>query len=326
MAESISQKLWVPVNGVRQGMVIRGSDTANPILLWVHGGPGMPDYPLTQRYPIDLEDLVTVVWWDQRGAALSYDTHIPPDTMTVDQFIDDTLTVTDYLRERFQQNQIYLLGHSWGTFIAVQAAVRSPERYKAYLGMAQTVYQLESEKIAYDYMLAAYRDRGDTRMVRRLEAAPVTMTGGTPAAYLRVRDSAMHTLGIGTAHDMTSVITGIFLASWRFHGYTLSEKVDLWRGRAFSRSFGLWDRLIAVDLRTSVPEVRIPVYFLEGTYDYTCVTALARDYFERLRAPVKGFYLFGNSAHSPVLEEPGVARRIVRDDVLTGGNTLADLR
>jgi pimeloyl-ACP methyl ester carboxylesterase len=323
---SISQKLSVPINGVQQGMVIRGEDASNPVLLWVHGGPGMPDYPLTQQYPTELEDLFTVVWWDQRGAALSYDSDMPPDTMTIEQFIDDTLAVTDYLRERFDQDQIYLLGHSWGSFIAIQAAARSPERFKAYLGMAQTVYQLESEKIAYDYMLAAYRERGDTDMVRDLEAAPVTMSGATPEAYLKLRDSAMHKLGIGTTHDMKSVITGIFLASWRFRGYTLQEKVNLWRGRAFSRSFGLWDQFIRIDLRTTVPALQIPVYFLEGKYDYTCVTSLARDYFEQLQAPVKGFYVFDNAAHSPLLEEPQDAHRILEHDVLTGSTTLADLR
>jgi pimeloyl-ACP methyl ester carboxylesterase len=321
---SISQKLSVPVNGVQQGMVIRGEDASNPVLLWVHGGPGMPDYPLTQQYPTDLEDLFTVVWWDQRGAALSYDSEIPPDTMTIEQFVDDTLAVSDYLRERFNQDRIYILGHSWGSLIAVQAAARSPERYKAYLGMAQAVYQLESEKLAYDYMLAAYRERGDTDMVRELEAAPVTMSGGTPEAYLKVRDKAMHQLGIGTTHDMKSVITGIFLPSWRFRGYTLREKVNLWRGRAFSRSFGLWDQLIRIDLRKTVPALQIPVYFLEGKYDYTCVTSLARDYFEKLQAPVKSFYVFDNSAHSPLLEEPQVAQRILEHDVLAGTTTMPD--
>ncbi|MGS0688354.1 alpha/beta fold hydrolase [Nakamurella sp. GG22] len=324
LTESISEKVSVLINGARQGLIIRGQDFANPILLWVHGGPGMPDYPLTQDYPTGLEDLFTLVWWDQRGAALSYDPHIAPDTMTIEQFIADTIAVTDYLRDRFRQDRIYLLGHSWGSFIALQAAARAPERYKAYLGMAQMVHQLESEKMAYDYMLATYQERGDTAMVRKLRAAPVSMTGGTSGEYLKLRDTAMHRLGIGTTHDMTSVITGIFLASWRFRGYTVREKLNLWRGRAFSRSFGLWDQFIRIDVRKSVPALQIPVYFLEGKFDYTCVSSLARDYFDQLQAPVKGFYTFDNSAHSPLLEEPVRAHRILEHDVLAGATTLAD--
>jgi pimeloyl-ACP methyl ester carboxylesterase len=185
---------------------------------------------------VGLEDLFTVVWWDQRGAGLSYRSDIPASTMTVEQFIADTLTVTDYLRERFDQDKIYLLGHSWGSFIGIQVAARAPERYRAYIGMAQMAHQLRSEMLAHAYMLAAYKDQGDMGMVRVLEKAPVTMIDGTPQAYLALRDKAMHRLGIGTTHDMGSVITGIFLPSWRFPEYTVGEKFHLWRGE---RSLGV---------------------------------------------------------------------------------------
>ena len=320
---SISEKIHVDINGVQQGMFIKGRNRSNPVLLWVHGGPGIPDYFLTEQHPTGLEDRFTIVWWDQRGAGLSYGPGIPPDSMNVEQFIADTLTVTDYLRERFHQDKIYLLGHSWGSFIAIQAAARAPERYAAYIGMAQMVYQLESEKLAYDYMLAEYRRRGDTAMVHDLENAPVSMTDGTPDAYLKLRDTAMHRLGIGTTHAMTSVITGIFLPSLRFPEYTISEKINLWRGKAFSGSFGLWDQFIRVDLRQTVPRLDLPTYFLEGAYDYTCSYSLALDYFHKLSAPVKGFYRFDNSAHSPIFEQPALARDILRTDVLAKINSLS---
>jgi pimeloyl-ACP methyl ester carboxylesterase len=237
----------------------------------------MPDYFLPEQYPTGLEDLFTVVWWDQRGTGLSYDSDIPPGTMTLEQFISDTLEVTDYLRERFDQDKIYLLGHSWGSFIGIQAAARAPERYRAYIGMAQMVHQLKSEKLAYDYMLAAYKDRGDMDMVRALETAPVSMADGTPQAYLDVRDNAMHRLGIGTTHDMKSVITGIFLPSWRFPEYTLREKINLWRGRAFSRSFGLWEQFIRFDLAKTLPKLDLPVYFFHG-----CTTIRVRSPWQRI--------------------------------------------
>jgi pimeloyl-ACP methyl ester carboxylesterase len=307
-------------------MFVKGRNRSNPVLLWVHGGPGMPDYFLLEQYPTGLEELFTVVWWDQRGTGLSYDPDIPAGTMTVEQFIADTLAVTDYLRDRFDQDKLYLLGHSWGSFIGIQAAARAPERYHAYIGMAQMVYQLRSEQLAYDRMLAAYRDRSDLAMVRALEQAPVSMTDGTPQAYLAVRDKAMHRLGIGTTHDMGSVITGIFFPSWRFPEYTLGEKLDLWRGRAFSRSFGLWEQIIRVDLTTTVPNLELPVYFFHGAYDYTCSYPLAEEYLRTLTAPLKGFYRFDGSAHSPILEQPQLAREILTTDVLAGTNRRASLK
>ena len=163
----------------------------------------MPEYFLTEQYPTGLEDDFTVVWWDQRGAGLSYSPAIPAETMTLEQFIADTLSVTDYLRNRFSKEKIYLMAHSGGTFIGLQAAARAPELYYAYIGVAQMVHQLESERLAYEYMLERFKETGNGRMARKLEAAPVTMTAGTPEAYLAVRDKAMHSLGVGTTHDMT---------------------------------------------------------------------------------------------------------------------------
>jgi len=122
LAGSISEKVFVNINGVEQGMFIKSKDATHPVLLYLHGG--MPDYFLTQRYPTGLEDYFTVVWWEQRGSGISYSADIPPETMTLEQMISDTLEVTNYLRHRFGKEKIYLMGHSGGTFIGIQAAAR----------------------------------------------------------------------------------------------------------------------------------------------------------------------------------------------------------
>jgi len=160
LADSISEKIWVNINGVQQGMFIESENDANPVLLVIHGGPGMPDHFLTEHYPTGLEELFTVVWWEQRGTGLSYSSDIPPDTMTVNQFVSDILAVTNYLRSRFAKEKIYLMGHSWGSFIGIQAAARAPELYYAYIGMAQMSYQLESERRAYEFMLDRFKQAG----------------------------------------------------------------------------------------------------------------------------------------------------------------------
>jgi len=216
---SISEKAFADINGVRQGMFIQSKDAAHPVLLYLHGG--MPEFFLTEQYPTGLEDDFTMVWWDRRGAGLSYSPGIPAETMTLEQFIADTLSVTSYLRDRFGKEKIYLMAHSGGTFIGLQAAARAPELYDAYIGVAQMVHQLKSERLAYEYMLGRFKETDDTRMASKLEAAPVTMTGGTPKAYLAVRDRAMHRLGVGTTHDMRSHLSGVFWPSLRSPQYTL---------------------------------------------------------------------------------------------------------
>jgi pimeloyl-ACP methyl ester carboxylesterase len=327
LAGSISEKIWVKINGVEQGMFIKSKDRNNPVLLFVHGGPGMPEYWLTQQYPTRLEDYFTVVWWEQRGAGLSYNPDISPETMTAKQFVSDTLEVTNYLRNRFGKEKIYLMGHSWGSYLGIQAAVRAPELFHAYIGIGQVSHQIESEQLAYEYALEYYRQSGNTKMVEKLKAAPPTATVPLPANYDALRDAYMHGAGIGTTRDMNSVITGIFLPSWQFREYTLSEKVNLWRGKFISRSprFGLWDKVQITDLARQVTELEIPVYFLHGKYDYTCAYPLAKEYFAKISAPVKGFYTFDQSAHSPMFEEPEKTLQILLEDVLAGTNNLADI-
>lgn len=324
LAGSISEKTYVNINGVRQGMFIKSKDAAHPVLLYLHGG--MPEYFFTRTHPTGLEEYFTVVWWEQRGLGLSYSASIPPESMMLEQMISDTKEVTNYLRKRFGQEKIYLMAHSGGTFIGLQVAARAPELYHAYIGVAQMTNQIKSESLAYEYMLEQFKEKGNKKMVQKLESAPVTLMDGVSDSYLSLRDEAMHSLGVGTTHHMKSVITGIFLPSLTCREYTLSEKINMWRGKSRSGVSLLWNKILVTDLNQQVPELNIPVYFFHGIYDYTVSYTLAKDYFEKLKAPVKGFYTFEKSAHSPLFEEPKKMQMILKVDVLAGRNNLADLK
>lgn len=323
IAGSISARVFVEINGIQQGMIIQSTDVSPPVLLFLHGGPGMPEFFLDTTHPTGLVQDFTVVWWEQRGAGMSYSADIQEQSMSVDQLIADTIAVATYLRQRFGKDKIYLLGHSWGSFLGIQVVAAAPEQFHAYIGMGQVSYQLRSEVTAHSYMLEQYRARGDLSMVRRLEKAPASMSGGLSARYLRLRDDAMHRLGIGTTRDMRSVITGVFLPVWRCRAYTFREKINVKRGMSFSRRH-FWDDFVETDLTVHVRELELPVYFFTGQYDFTANHDHAREYFDRLKAPVSGFYTFHYSAHSPIFEEPRKARDILLQDVLTGRNALAD--
>ena len=184
MPGSISEKIHVNINGAAQGMFIKGASRDNPLLLFLHGGPGMPFYWMTQRHPIDIYEDFTVVWWEQRGAGLSYDPDIPPETMTAAQFIDDTLDVTRYLLDRFDQDKLYLMGHSWGSYIGIQAVARAPELYHAYIGVGQMTHQIASEQLAHEYAVAHFTDAG-----RRPDAASF---GGCATERIRSASILVH--------------------------------------------------------------------------------------------------------------------------------------
>lgn len=163
IACSISEKIFITINGVKQGMIIKSKDKTHPVLLILHGG--MPEYFLSEKYPTELDDDFTLVWWEQRGSGISYNANSSSASITLDQMVADAVEVTNYLRKRFNKNKIYLMAHSGGSFIGIQTASKVPELFYAYIGVAQMSDQLKSEQLAYEYMLNRYKLNGNKAMV-----------------------------------------------------------------------------------------------------------------------------------------------------------------
>jgi pimeloyl-ACP methyl ester carboxylesterase len=322
LAGSISEKVFMEINGVKQGLFIKGRSLSNPVLLYLHGG--MPDFFLTQDYPTGLEDHFTVVWWEQRGTGISYAGNIGPKALDSRQLIEDTKTLSRYLGRRFDREKVYLMGHSGGTFIGLQAAAEAPELYHAYIGVAQMVDQRASEKEAYDYMLQYFERLGDKGMARRLRQAPVPRRGDLPKAYLALRDKAMHRSGVGTMHHMRSVFRGLFIPSLFFREYSFADKVKLWRAKASSGLSAISSEILATDLSQRITRLEVPFYVFHGSMDYTVSYALSKAYFAQVQPPVKCFYTFARSAHCPLSEEPQKMVQIIIGDVLKSQNGLSD--
>lgn len=322
LANSISEKIFLEINGVKEGMFIKGKNLDNPILLYLHGG--MPVYFLTEKYPTHLEDNFTIVWWDQRNCGISYHSGSSQNAATIAQLVDDTIKLTKYLLNRFGKEKIYLMGHSGGTFLGVHVIDKAPELYEAYIGIAQMSDQMLSEKLAYDYILNRYREKNNKKMIEYFEKIRFNDQNKIPMEYLKIRDDAMHELGIGTMRNMRNVITGLFLPSLYFSEYTLTEKYYLWVGKS---KFGIsqnWTAMSRTNLIETNYDFKIPVYFFHGIYDYTCSYELAKKYFNKINAPVKGFYTFDQSAHCPLFEEPEKMNRILVNDVMKLKADLAD--
>ena len=303
----IGEKVFLDIGGIRQGMIIKGNDMKNPVLLFLSGGPGIPEYFLDYQYPTFLENEFIVCFWDWRGTGLSYSESVPQESMTHEQFIADTLEVTEYLCERFKTDKIYLAAHSFGTSIGIQAIARRPELYNGYIAISQIADQTRSEQLAYEYMLSLCEEKGNLSLLKQLTANPF----GTEGYFnTGIRDKAMHTLGVGTTRHMKSVITGIFFPSLRMTDYSLKERINIWRGKSFVNR--TMKDIFSFNAFATVKSVNIPVYFFAGKYDYTCCYELQKEYFEFLQAPEKYFFTFENSAHSPLFEEPEIAEEIVK--------------
>lgn len=320
---SICEKTFVTIGGVRQGMFIRGADTANPVLLFVHGGPSFSEYFLVEKYPTGIEDHFTVCYWDQRGGGLSVSPEVTRESLTLRQHAADMIEVTNCLRERFGKEKIYVMAHSGGTAFAIKAVADNPQLFHAYIGMAQVTKQSESEKRAWRYMTGEYSSAANKKRVEELGKFPVEEDDSFLLPFFNsvLRDKSMHELGIGTMRNMKSIMTGVFYPVWMCRAYTIREKFNIWRSKfAFVNKSGLRAEVLALDMSEKVPALEVPVFFLSGRYDLTVNRKLSEEYYNKLECPLKRFYLFENSAHSPMFEEPERFLEIMVSDVLNGKN------
>ena len=327
LAGSISEKVFRKIGGVEQGMFIRGKDIKNPVLLFVHGGPSFPEYFLVDKYPVGLEDHFTVCYWEQRGGGISYTPEVTLESMTLEQLASDAIGVTKYLCDRFKKEKIYILAHSGGTAFAIQAVESHPQLFYAYIGIAQITRQAESEKLGYKYMMNQYLANGNSKMVAELKKYPILENDSLILPFLNsvLRDKAQHELGIGTMHNMRSIIKDVFLPVWTCRAYTLKEKYNIWKAKfSFMPRSGLRYQILNLDLPVKIPGLEIPVYFFSGKYDLTVNNELSKEYLKKIEAPVKGFYTFTESAHSPMFEEPQKLKEILVTDILNKTTVLAD--
>ena len=321
----IHEKTFIEINGLKQGMFIKGNDRNNPIILFLHGGPGMPTYGLTEKYPTYLEQDFIVCWWEQRGTGLSYSKSIKPEQLCVKDFVSDIFELTEYLRKRFNKDKIYLMGHSWGSYIGLLAIKEKSELFHAYIGVGQITNPIESEKLAYKYILEQYKIMNNRKMVEKMEKHNFLDKNDYSVEYEKLRDNALDELGIGMMHEMKSGFRGLYIPIMKNKEYTFSERRNIWKGKSFyMNKTGLLESIININLFEEIKSVDLPVYFFHGKYDYAVNYELAKEYCKMLESPIKGFYTFYNSAHSPIFEEPKIVRRIMMEDVIHLTNQNSD--
>ena len=314
IAGAIAEKCFVEIGGVSQGMFIRSENPENPVILFLHGGPGSPELPMIvpTETPERLEKYFTVCYWDQRGAGMSYNESLTADDMTPERFVEDTREVTEYLRGRFGVDKIYLAGHSWGSYLGVKTIEKYPELYAAYIGIGQVTWQQRSERLAYDYMLAHATEIDDEEAVLQLKRFDPAADDFPTLDYLYgPRTLLMNRYHIGMRHkpvSMVDVVKNILL----FDGYTFGEKRKYIYGMGLSAG-NVFHYITDDNLFESSTAFKLPVYVVQGKWDYQVSYALAREWLDAIEAPEKGFFTFDDSAHSPNTEEPEKFVRIVRE-------------
>jgi pimeloyl-ACP methyl ester carboxylesterase len=302
----IERREKVRIGGIDQWISVRGFDRRNPILLYIHGGPGFPAMPTSWFYQRGWEEYFTVVQWDQRGAGKTYlanDPEVVGPTMTPQRMIADAEEMIGWLRREFDKKKIFVLGHSWGSYVGLDIARRHPQWLHAYIGMGQITDSMESERRGWRFAMDHARRANNEQAVRELQSIAGYAQGNKLLEWKDV-ELQRKWLGFfgGAVHGRQRFdheIVGTALAP----EYSDADVQSIWVASDFSE-----ERLLPTVLTTdfgSVTTLECPMILFNGRHDYNVSASVAAEWFERLQAPSKTLVWFERSAHDIVNEEPG---------------------
>jgi pimeloyl-ACP methyl ester carboxylesterase len=300
--KGINELTQVELGGLRQWISIRGSDAGNPVLLFLHGGPGSANLAKLRIECPGLEDQFVAVSWDQRGSGKTHTLRMRESDLTLEQLREDARQLVVYLRARFGGRKIYLMGFSWGTTLGLMTVRDHPEDFLGYIGVSQVVSYAEGERLSLAYARGIARETDNRKAVEELERIdPAYRSDDWYAQLMRERSWLLKFGGVyHTADNYRHEMRMLFGASeysfldfaWWPMGSDLSIRV-------------LWPELMRLDFFESAPRIEVPVVFLAGRYDYNAPTELIQAYFERLQAPQgKHLIWFEESAHDIFFDQP----------------------
>lgn len=271
----IDLKEAVTIGGIQQWIMVKG-DPADPLLLFLHGGPGNSVMGYANRFTNDLGKKFLIVHWDQRQSGKTVELNASPQPLTVNLLVTDAVELIEHLRKRFNKEKIFLMGQSWGGFLSLEVAGAAPHLLQACLSVSPMIFQDESEKRSLAAMKAWAHERHDSIATRELNDVHVP--------FETWKDLYLHRKWLAVFDGRTSPSEEA-VATWS----------DTW--------FSLFGEASHIDVRTQYPELKCPVYFFVGAKDFQTHFDLTREYYERVKAPAKKIFWFHLSSHSPHMKE-----------------------
>lgn len=315
MAYEIDEIRKVTLGGVKQKIHIRGERLRNPVLLFLHGGPGISNRDSVINREKDLCDAFTIVAWDQRGTGGSY-WGVKKETLNVDQLVSDAAELVEYLCRELGKEKLFVWGGSWGTELGTYLCYRHPQHIAGYLGSGQMVNGVLNEERSYDFALAEAKKAGDAESVRILEEIGRPVGGcyreifkGMMAQRRIIKKYGGHTMKKGTYWTDTAKP---LLKSKEF---SFTDKIGLALGYKKCLTY-MWPTTVLCDFMTQCTRFEMPYYIFQGVHDNNTPSSLVQDYYDAIEAPDKDLIWFEHSAHGPLGEEPERYKALLREKFL----------
>ena len=274
----IHESMSVKVGNILQWIKIDGENDQSPVLLYLHGGPGNSVMSYSKKFTNELQEFFVVVQWDQRETGKTYSLNRSADALTVKLFENDAVAVVNYLKNKFHQDKIVLVGHSWGGFMVVLLASRHPELFAACFAAAPMIHQIESEELAIGKMKEVANEENNKMALQELAEIKLPFKNGTQLFYHRK-----------WLFELVNKQKAPFSQSY----------VENW-SKTWLAPF---NEASEVNFFEVAPEIKCPIYFLVGRKDFQTNAKLTESYFKKLKAEKKELFWFEDSAHGLNLTE-----------------------
>jgi len=301
---AIDTRETLRINGTNQSIYVAGTKKENPLLLWLDGGPGGSELGWVRSYLGPLHEHFTIVCYDQRGTSASYGAG--KKSLLVEDFVQDVLELSDHLLKQYNQDKLYLLGHSWGGFIGALSVQKRPELFHAFIAASPHVNSTENDTIGYHMILEGAKKRGDLKTVKELEDLG-------PPPYETIDEEGV---AIGDGDAYYAVLSRLYSYSPKApsDGYFRSEKMFLAPEHSLMSRINLirgllqgvkevYPQIRDRSLEVEVKELQCPLYVINGRYDMSCVASITERWFDSVSAPKKQMMYLEDSGHNGVYTE-----------------------
>lgn len=304
----------IVIGGTRQRIHIKTDDTSKPVLLFLHGGPGVCNRHNIMTAHLDLLDSFTIATWDQCGSGGSA-LGVKDADLTIRRLTDDAAELVEWLCAHFGKDRIFVIGGSWGSVLGTWLAYRYPARIAAFVGFGQVVDGAKNEELSYGFALDAARAAGDGDSIRKLQEVGPPVRGQYKGGYggMMVQRRVMMRYG-GYSKDkgkrsyLASMVIPI-LASGEYSPLDLMGYITGHR-RVLSI---MWPEVGAVDFPATCTRFAIPFYIFDGRLDMNTPSELVQEWYDMIEAPEKDLIWFEDSGHNPMNDEPEKFKRLLRE-------------
>ena len=292
----INESAYVKIGGIEQWITIRGQDRNNPVLLFLHGGPGDVTNPWSYPYFFNWLNYFTVVQWDQRGSGrtLSKTGNSIGPTMTIERMTQDGIELSEYLRQHLRKNKIILIGHSWGSVFGVLMAKARPDLFYALVGTGQVVDSKQGDVVAYKLALQTASAAGDPDGIAALKAigTPPYADGKGWQLFYKWRRAC-------EGAETDRFLGGLMGLALQSPGYSIRD-INAWLDGQVLGAQQLFGQGAQLDPKRLAGDFAVPVFVFQGEHDCSSPTALARSYVDSIRAPRKKFVAISGAGHFAV--------------------------